>query len=188
MGLSRPASTRDRRARGDRADSTAMSLFSLGLFLVVVIGPSLSLHARGRCRRFVGLPLALSAALMLMCAAFASLALNEPTEGSRCSSPASGCSTVGRPSASRLAARRPRVVAVRRRRDRRDRLCCDLNHNSSVNDRRSANLIYSEASAGGTCRRRLRRCASSARTLQGHAGRRHPPRGGHLRSGPAASS
>ena len=40
-------------ARGDRADSTAMSLFLLsGLFLVVVIGPSLLVnHARGRARR-----------------------------------------------------------------------------------------------------------------------------------------
>ena len=58
---------------------------------------------------------------MLMCAAFASLTLNEPTEGIPLFFASLGLFH-SRPSASRLAARRPRVVAVRRRRDRRDRL------------------------------------------------------------------
>ena len=85
---------------------------------------------------------------MLMCAAFASLTLNEPTEGSRCSSPASGCSTavvralpawplVGRVSLPSAAGAIVAIVS----------LAAGWSYNSSVNDRRSAsNLIYSEAS------------------------------------------
>jgi hypothetical protein len=141
-------------ARGGRADSTAMSLFLLsGLFLVVVVGPSVLVNrARGRPQRLapgVGLPLALSAALMLMCAAFASLTLNEPTEGIPLFFASLGLfhiavvralpswPLVGRVS---LASAAGVIVAI-------VSLAAGWSYNSSVNERRSAsNLIYTEAS------------------------------------------
>jgi hypothetical protein len=73
-------------SRGSRADATAMSLFVLAaLFVVLVAGPSIIVSSlRGRRVRLpegVALPLALSAAFMLMCGAFITMTLNEPTEG-----------------------------------------------------------------------------------------------------------
>lgn len=72
--------------RGSRADGTAASLFALAaLFPLSILLPLLVV---GRLRRRpvtlhsgVMLPLGLSAAFMVMCAAFISLTLNEPSEG-----------------------------------------------------------------------------------------------------------
>ena len=74
------------RARGGDVDSTASSLAFLGItFVVLVAGPSLIARrvrdGGARLAPGVALPLALSAALLLTCAAFVSLTKNEPSEG-----------------------------------------------------------------------------------------------------------
>ena len=111
-------------ARGGRADSTAMSLFLLsGLFLVVVIGPSLLVnHARGRARR-----LARRGPASALGGSDADVrSVREPdAERAHRGDPAVLRQPRAVPPRSSerflLAARRPRVAAVRRRRDRRDR-------------------------------------------------------------------
>jgi len=73
-------------SRAGRAAGTSLSLVALAAFFaLIVVGPSAILQREGRRRfslaRDARLPLFLSVAFLLLCAAFTALTLNEPAEG-----------------------------------------------------------------------------------------------------------